>query len=995
MLLDPDRYKMYREASKKFVSISFTWQELAVIDKALTEKWVNTGSLIAHFLPVAPLSVCEQKDEIQMFLDAEYSKSFSSVKYSPVSYLPSPNNFSSFGLFASLDIKKDSQIPGIVGLVAEIYDEEVIEGQNTVSLIQSGRYGLQWVLLGPVSFINASCNANVAFVRHGKIVSCVTLKDVKQGEELTINYSRHYFGEFNVDCLCPHKDKHGPPFPELPPNRKRKQILSNLSPNIPPFVSSTPFKKCYLPSRSSMVPKKQQKLEFRPTFLSYDTMFGSLDSINNTSSSLELSSVHGASICGNHLASIGNIFECSYDAVPSPSNDENENPSAVAPTIFDLSDILENDISEQNQNTSEEARASQLLETELFEGSSTTLENFMSSYNITCEKHKLSEIARKEILQLFAKTLPQPNKINSELAMPHMPLVTSTTFSEGKFLVVDLYEQLENKLERNMKHIKESWSSSCSWKTHADSFCFGEVQINLNWDGVPLFKSAKTAIWPIWAQVHNFPPVLRSSFWNMCLFGLWHGDGKPQFNQMLDIISCELERICTLNYNVNGLGSFKVKFRSMICDMPAKAYALCMKQHMGYDSCPHCFIQGVSKGNRMLFGARKAFILREQDSFEHCGRVAGNESRAVNGVKRLTPLHKFLRVPWDFPIDPMHQVCAGTGKVLTKCLLSLVKNCDKQHLENLISLCKVPLQIKHRPKKTEHIKFWKTWDFKLFFFHLAPLVFFKFPLTERIYYSSFCKLSIAVRLLSNRELKEQNIEDAEELINLFFEDFVQLYGEELQTFNFHAMRHLVEQVKRNGPLWSFTAFGFESANGQLTTSVPGTIKNPKKLIEKFIKHQKAHVDYLMASETDKKCCLENLTNVSENCKQFSRNLGVKLYFGRFIDKFGVQFGSVSYSRASDNLGESIVQLRNGDFVHVETFAKLENNEIVVIARIFQMVEPIDITCHSKESFGLLFKLSKTTEFKIFSVKELVYKTVVLPFENKLLVSVMKEGFDHE
>ena len=80
---------------------------------------------------------------------------------------------------------------------------------------------------------------------------------------------------------------------------------------------------------------------------------------------------------------------------------------------------------------------------------------------------------------------------------------------------------------------------------------------------------------------------------------------------------------------------------------------------------------------------------------------------------------------------------------------------------------------------------------------------------------------------------------------------------------------------------------------------------------------------------------------------------------------------------------------------METFAKLENNEIVVIARIFQMVEPIDITCHSKESFGLLFKLSKTTEFKIFSVKELVYKTVVLPFENKLLVSVMKEGFDHE
>ena len=90
--------------------------------------------------------------------------------------------------------------------------------------------------------------------------------------------------------------------------------------------------------------------------------------------------------------------------------------------------------------------------------------------------------------------------------------------------------------------------------------------------------------------------------------------------------------------------------------MPATAYVLCMKQHMGYSSCPHCFIKGFHKNNRMLFKVSKTFVLRENDSFKRCGDLADKTKTVVNGVKSYTPLNKFLSLPWDCPIDPMHQV---------------------------------------------------------------------------------------------------------------------------------------------------------------------------------------------------------------------------------------------------------------------------------------------------------------------------------------------------
>ena len=62
-------------------------------------------------------------------------------------------------------------------------------------------------MLGPASFINHSCEPNVEFVCSGTkartIVKVKALQNIKPGAQLLVKYSDDYFGEGNVDCMCP------------------------------------------------------------------------------------------------------------------------------------------------------------------------------------------------------------------------------------------------------------------------------------------------------------------------------------------------------------------------------------------------------------------------------------------------------------------------------------------------------------------------------------------------------------------------------------------------------------------------------------------------------------------------------------------------------------------------------------------------------------------------------------------------------------------------
>lgn len=80
--------------------------------------------------------------------------------------------------------------------------------ERDFSVIYSTRSRRQYLLLGPVRFINHDCAPNVRFVLEQELrgtegsLAVQVIKDIAPGEEILTFYGEHYFGRNNEECLC-------------------------------------------------------------------------------------------------------------------------------------------------------------------------------------------------------------------------------------------------------------------------------------------------------------------------------------------------------------------------------------------------------------------------------------------------------------------------------------------------------------------------------------------------------------------------------------------------------------------------------------------------------------------------------------------------------------------------------------------------------------------------------------------------------------------------
>ena len=176
-VLDPSKFRKYLSVAKQFDNFSLLCQDVAPIDKRLTEKWVNSDNILSHSVRLDTIQENDHRKDVESFLDAEYGKGLRSVSFERLNYLE--NSFHTpLNLFAKIDITNREEVPGIIGFLLEIEPEEVIEGFNDFSIITSSRIGVEWMMLGPISFINASCKPNVAYVKVRKLMVCVPFREI-------------------------------------------------------------------------------------------------------------------------------------------------------------------------------------------------------------------------------------------------------------------------------------------------------------------------------------------------------------------------------------------------------------------------------------------------------------------------------------------------------------------------------------------------------------------------------------------------------------------------------------------------------------------------------------------------------------------------------------------------------------------------------------------------------------------------------------------------
>ena len=122
-----------------------------------------------------------------------------------------------------------------------------------------------------------------------------------------------------------------------------------------------------------------------------------------------------------------------------------------------------------------------------------------------------------------------------------------------------------------------------------------DIQVNI--DGLPLFKSVNGCFWPILGKVVNAVCPSSKPF----VIGLFYGRGKPADAEsyLADFVD-EVDELSREGF-VFQEKLFNVHLSSMVCDAPARAFLKNIKQHSGYSACEKCTTEGDHIDSRMCF----------------------------------------------------------------------------------------------------------------------------------------------------------------------------------------------------------------------------------------------------------------------------------------------------------------------------------------------------------------------------------------------------------
>lgn len=333
------------------------------------------------------------------------------------------------------------------------------------------------------------------------------------------------------------------------------------------------------------------------------------------------------------------------------------------------------------------------------------------------------------------------------------------------------------------------------------------IQYHINVDGLPLSKNSNSQFWCIIASVFD----------SVFAVGIYKGEKKPKnSNAFLNDTVQEAIELEREGIEVNGKTYFG-SLCALVCDAPARSYVTKVKGHGGYYGCSKCETKGRyyrvdrTKKGRVVFPEVDA-ILRTDASFR--GR---NQPQHHIGESILELLS--IDMVQNVPIDPMHLLDIG----MMRKLLNSWKNsrhpgvkldqnlCDKLN-SNILSLNGlIPEEFQRRESRSlDEVDRWKATQLKFFRKHAGPLLL-KDCLTD-VYYEHFLNFHVATKLLSHPRLcrNEDIVCYCEQILSNFVKDSVLLYGLQFLSYNVHNLIHVAADVKRNGPLESYSAYKFEN-----------------------------------------------------------------------------------------------------------------------------------------------------------------------------------------
>jgi hypothetical protein len=416
-------------------------------------------------------------------------------------------------------------------------------------------------------------------------------------------------------------------------------------------------------------------------------------------------------------------------------------------------------------------------------------------------RHKITHSALYDLLQILQKQNKDlPIDPRTLLATPKDALVVNIT--GGSFY----YFGVQNALYNLVNSVPDS----------SDLIDINELTLHVNVDGIPLFNSAKTTLWPILGLCRE----ISSSPFPIALFC---GVTKPlSLDEFLQDFVEEMKKGCVRIHDRD----IPVRIDAVICDAPARAMLKCCKGHTAYNCCERCVQKGLWR-NKITFGVETA-RLRTDDGFK--------QQRDSNHHVSVSPLAVLpIGLVSQFPLDYMHVVCLGVVRRIIMLwssgppfvrLSSTLLQAISDRLVAYRSF--MPRLFARKPRSLAEAKMWKATEYRTFLLYTGPVAL-KGLLRKKLYQNFLC-LSVAISICLNPKICLDYADYCEKLLKYFVKTFSKLYGENQVVYNVHCLTHLVDDVRRFGCLDNVSAFPYENYLGYLK----GIVRNANNPVRQIV-----------------------------------------------------------------------------------------------------------------------------------------------------------------
>lgn len=336
------------------------------------------------------------------------------------------------------------------------------------------------------------------------------------------------------------------------------------------------------------------------------------------------------------------------------------------------------------------------------------------------------------------------------------------------------------------------------------------LDLSINIDGLPLFKSSNLSLWPVLCSMNLSPE---------CIFPLCicTAASKPKTTSFVNDTVQELAQLIQDGLTWEGK-QLNIQLRCVTCDAPAKAMVKCIKQFSGYYGCDRCNQRGSWDG-RMTYPESNNLTMRTDESFRECLQPGHHQEEQISPFTVLP-----IDMVKSFPIDYMHQSCLG---VMKKLLLLWTRGRTEYRMssgdvtrvsERLVTLKKsIPDCFARKPRGLQEIERWKATEFRQFALYTGKIVL-KGVLQDQLYEHFLC-FSTALCILVNPDLTKAQGPYANQLLKYFVERGRELYGDTFLVYNVHSLLHLAEDAQNFGGLDNCSAFKFESYLHQIKKMV--------------------------------------------------------------------------------------------------------------------------------------------------------------------------------